>query len=141
MNLRSPKQRRDEDALFEETLHAGVMNNALTNHLFNDQLQKAGLRFASELMTAMGHPTRLRIVSALRNEPMTVNHIANDLDVHQANISQHLAVLLRAGVVTREPVGTARRYHLRDESLGKICDIVEQFWQSHREDIAAEKLG
>ncbi|MCH8273527.1 MAG: winged helix-turn-helix transcriptional regulator [Armatimonadetes bacterium] len=130
-----------EDPLEAETLFASLRSVAPDLGLFEEQREKAGTRFASELMTALGHPTRLRIVVALRRRPLTVSHLASLLGVSQANTSQHLGVLLRAGALVRETEGAARRYSLRGPQIGRVLDLVEGFWESHREDIAAEHVG
>jgi ArsR family transcriptional regulator len=109
--------------------------------LFGDQVEQAGLRFCAELLDSLGHPTRLRIAYLLRKSPLTVNAISTELNIPQANVSQHLAVMTRAGALTKESAGTARLYSLREPGLAKILDKIEAFWQVHREDIAAERVG
>lgn len=103
--------------------------------------ESSASQFASELLTSLGHPTRLRIVGLLRKQPMTVGQISSNLNVSQANVSQHLAVLTRAGALVRASDGATRRYSLRSTNIGKILDMVEAFRQAHSEDLASEAAG
>ena len=93
-------------------------------------------RFAAEVLAALANPTRLRIVNLLRKQPLAVGHLATALSLTQANASQHLAILLRAGVLVRESEGTTRRYSLRSAKIPKLIDLIEEFRQAHREDLA-----
>lgn len=126
-----------EEALEAQTL-SGILRGLPTlEHL-------AGLssaRFAAELLTSLGHPTRLRIVALLRRAPMTVGQITTALEISQANASQHLGVLLRSGALIRESDGASRRYSLRSQEIAKVVDLIETFRQTHWEDLASELVG
>lgn len=67
---------------------------------------------------------------------MSVTELANRLGVSQSNVSQHLAVLARAGALTRKEEGTARLYSVRDDRLVEILRLVEEFRLEHRDDLA-----
>ena len=83
---------------------------------------------AAGFMKALAHRTRLAIVRELGNGEKCVTDIEDLLDVRQANISQHLAILRREGIVECRREGKSRCYHLKDptrlmrllDSLGKI---------------------
>lgn len=109
--------------------------------LFAEQWERAARGFVSGVLDALGHPTRLAIVLHLRKRPMLVSELVEALKVSQANVSQHLGVLVRAGVLVREAKGTARRYSLRGGEISRILDMAYEFWLKHREDIFAERLG
>ncbi len=61
----------------------------------------------------------------------TVNEVAATLDLAQSGTSQHLAILTRAGVLTVNPRGTARVYHVRGPRIRLILDLIEEFCQVH----------
>ncbi len=109
--------------------------------LFAEQWERAGRSFVSGVLDALGHPTRLAIVLHLRKRPMSVRELVQALKVSQANVSQHLGVLVRAGILVREVQGTVRRYSLRGEEIGRILDMAYEFWLKYREDIFAERSG
>lgn len=85
----------------------------------------------SQLFAAMSHPTRLRIVELLSEGPRSVTDIADKLQVGQSGISQHLAILTRAGVLAVEPVGVVRLYRVRGPRIVKILNLIEEFCTVH----------
>lgn len=73
----------------------------------------------------LGDSTRLAILrTLLERGELNVGEIVARLDTTQANVSKHLGVLLRAGIVSRRPLGTTAYYSIADPSLGQLCDIV-----------------
>lgn len=58
-----------------------------------------GLKRQAKILKALGHPTRLQIVTALAESPWCVCKLADELGVRQPYLSQHLAYLRQAGVV------------------------------------------
>lgn len=87
---------------------------------------------------ALSEPTRLRILSLLREGERNVGELAQLCDYTSANISRHLAVLSKHGLVARENRGTSVYYRIADESVYQLCDLVcgsiaRQFEQSARE--------
>jgi len=49
---------------------------------------------------ALGDPTRIRIVAALRNGELCVCELADALDISQSSLSSHLQICRQAGVLT-----------------------------------------
>jgi DNA-binding transcriptional ArsR family regulator len=66
---------------------------------------------------ALGHPTRLRLLFALGQQPATISQLAAALDSHKGNIAHHLKVLAEAGLVrpahARQVRGGTERYFVR----------------------------
>ena len=54
---------------------------------------------ASELLKAMGNPIRLMILCSLVEAERSVGELNELIDVSQATVSQHLAILRREGLV------------------------------------------
>jgi len=54
----------------------------------------------AELFRTLGHPVRIRVLELLGNGPLAVRDLLADLAIEASNLSQQLAVLRRAGVVT-----------------------------------------
>ncbi len=86
---------------------------------------------ASQLFAALSHPTRLRIVELLGTDERTVNEIAAELVLGQSGISQHLAVLERAGVLAVEQRGVSRFYRVRGPRIQAVLNLIEEFCQTH----------
>ena len=72
----------------------------------------------------IGEPMRIRILDQLREGPMTVNELTAALGATQQNVSKHLGVLTRAGVVGRERDGNRVRCFIADETVFELCEIV-----------------
>lgn len=125
-----------EDDLERQTL-AGSLRSVETDSLLLSELAGgADNRYAAEILGALANPTRLRIIGLLRKQPLSVGQLAGALALTQANASQHLAIMLRAGILVRESEGTTRRYSLRSATILKVVDLLEEFRQAHREDLA-----
>ena len=67
------------------------------------------LRIA-DMIRALGHPVRLRIVEALQRGECCVSELQDTLGLPQAVTSQHLAKLKAAGILTCRRDGTNVRY-------------------------------
>jgi DNA-binding transcriptional ArsR family regulator len=78
--------------------------------------------------TALGDPTRRAIVECLAERPRAVGEIADVLPISRPAVSQALAILKAAGLVTDRPDGTRRVYRLSPEGLGALRDQLETFW-------------
>lgn len=77
--------------------------------------------------SALGEPSRLQIVSLLREGPRSVGEIVDALAMRQPQVSKHLSALSKAGLVAAEPVARRRIYRLEPEALHRIRDWVESF--------------
>jgi DNA-binding transcriptional ArsR family regulator len=73
---------------------------------------------------ALSEPTRLQILNLLRTGERSVGELAQLCGFTSANISRHLALLTRQGLVERESRGTSGYYRIADESVYALCDLV-----------------
>lgn len=89
-------------------------------------------RFKAGIFQALAHPSRIAIVELLRDEgEIPVTRIQEQLGLEQANVSQHLAVLRGKQIVTSRKEGNQVFYALRDPILGKILNLMRQYFQAH----------
>ncbi len=58
---------------------------------------------------------------------MSVGEVSTALDIGQSSVSQHLAALLRTGVLNVTPRGTTRLYHVRGPRIGKLLELIREF--------------
>jgi len=79
-------------------------------------------------MDALGDRTRRRILELLRNGPLAVGEIADELPVSRPAVSQHLRVLREAGLVTERRNGTRRIYRVDPGGVGELRDYFDAFW-------------
>jgi len=73
---------------------------------------------------ALSEPTRLQILNLLRQEERNVGELAQLCGFTAANISRHLTMLTKHGLVARESRGTSAYYRIADESVYELCDLV-----------------
>jgi DNA-binding transcriptional ArsR family regulator len=72
----------------------------------------------------LSEPTRLQILNFLRQGERNVGELAQLCGYTAANVSRHLAMLTRRGLVARESRGTSVYYRIADESVYVLCDLV-----------------
>jgi DNA-binding transcriptional ArsR family regulator len=73
---------------------------------------------------ALGDPTRLRILRALKAGEMTVHDLVALFTWTQPNISRHLSILSRAGLVRKTKRGPFVYYSISDPRVFHLCDNV-----------------
>ena len=89
-------------------------------------------RFKAGLFQALANPTRIAIVELLRDEgEVSVSRIHEHLGLEQANASQHLAILRAKQMVLGRKEGNQVFYSLRDPILGKVLNLMRQYYQTH----------
>ena len=72
----------------------------------------------------LADPTRLRILSCLCNGERPVREVVELVGLTQANISRHLNILYRSGVVDRRREGNSVFYRVIDPNFVDICRTV-----------------
>ncbi len=87
-------------------------------------------RFKADIFHALGHPTRIAIVETLRNGEKSAGQIIEELEIEQANASQHLTVLRSKQVVVNRKEGNQVFYSLRDPVLVEVLDILKRYFYS-----------
>ena len=80
---------------------------------------------AVRLLKLLADPTRLRIVRALLHGEHSVNQLADHVGARQAAVSQHLAKLRWAGVVTSRRDGNHIHYRVTDDHVARL--VAEAF--------------
>lgn len=79
-------------------------------------------------LAALAEPRRRAILQLVRDQPRSVNEIADRFDVTQQAVSQHLRVLRDAGLVEVHPHGSRRLYVLRPEGLSSVESFLAGLW-------------
>ncbi|MFH1792964.1 MAG: metalloregulator ArsR/SmtB family transcription factor [Pseudomonadota bacterium] len=78
---------------------------------------------------AISDSNRRTILEELRRSPRTVNELASGLPVSRPAVSQHLKVLLDAGLVSVRAEGTRRIYAVENAGFLRLNLWLDQFWQ------------
>ena len=87
-----------------------------------------------DVFGAISHPARRRMLDLLVEDDRSVNAIAGHFQMSRPAVSQHLRILLDAGLVTEQRHGRERRYHVVPNGLGPVRDWIasyERFWDDH----------
>jgi DNA-binding transcriptional ArsR family regulator len=87
-----------------------------------------------DVFGAISHPARRRMLDLLLEADRSVSTIAGHFQMSRPAVSQHLRILLDAGLVTEERHGRERHYHLVPAPLGPVRDWIanyERFWDDH----------
>jgi DNA-binding transcriptional ArsR family regulator len=87
-------------------------------------LDDRALGHVAEFFRALSEPLRLKILNALRDKAYNVGELTDMLDCSQANVSKHLATLMRHGFVERSAQGTNSFYRIADPRVYQLCDLV-----------------
>jgi DNA-binding transcriptional ArsR family regulator len=81
----------------------------------------------AELFRALAHPARVRALEVLAEGERSVGELLPLLGIESSHLSQQLAVLRRAGVVTSRREGTSVIYELRDPSVADFLAAAKRF--------------
>lgn len=79
----------------------------------------------AKLFRGFGDPSRLGILDALRNGPLTVSEIVEATGLSQPNVSNHLGCLRDCGLVVAEQEGRYVTYHVSDDRVGEVLALAE----------------
>ena len=79
----------------------------------------------AKLFRGFADPSRLGILVALRNGPLTVSEIVEATSLSQPNVSNHLGCLRDCGLVAAEQQGRYVTYHLSDDRVGELIALAE----------------
>jgi DNA-binding transcriptional ArsR family regulator len=79
-------------------------------------------------LTALADPTRRAIFERLADRPCAVGELAKELPVSRPAVSQHLKVLLDAGLVSARSEGSRRIYGIDPDGVGALRAYLDRFW-------------
>lgn len=89
------------------------------------------IELQSQLLKALAHPRRLQIIHLLRSQELCVSDIRTRLDLPQANVSQHLIILRKAGILTTKREGKQIVYKLAKSKMAELSDMLRTDKQSN----------
>ena len=83
------------------------------------------IEIQAKLFRGFADPSRLGILDALRNGPLTVSEIVEATRLSQPNVSNHLGCLRDCGLVAAEQQGRYVTYHLSDDRVGELIALAD----------------
>lgn len=96
-------------------------------------MYKQVFRQHAQLLKALASPKRLEVVHLLQQGELCVGEMSRMLGIRQANLSQHLMVLRRVGVVKTHRMGKEVCYALAHRNFSKASNLMRQ--------VLLQKLG
>ncbi len=98
-----------------ETMKQSKMEKSLLQKVFQMQC---------EICKALGHPIRLAIVERLHAGETAASDLIVDLAISKANLSKHMGLLVRSGIVDSRRDGRQILYRLTDPEIHRACAIM-----------------
>ena len=95
----------------------------------------------ADAMRALGHPVRLSILRILaeKHSDCCCTDVTECLPLAQSTVSQHIKVLLDAGLVQRNPKGTRNCYSLNTQRLEALNGAFSGLYSGLAADLAARR--
>jgi DNA-binding transcriptional ArsR family regulator len=83
-------------------------------------------------------PNRRRLLHLLIRGEQAVGELSAHFTVSRSAVSQHLLLLEQAGLVAARKEGRNRFYRLNPEGMGRLRELVEQFWTDELDLLASD---
>jgi DNA-binding transcriptional ArsR family regulator len=90
------------------------------SHPLPDEL----VELIAERFRALSEPTRIKLLDRLREGEATVLDLTDAIGTTQQNVSKHLGLLHRGGIVARRRQGNFVYYSIADAGIVGLCDTV-----------------
>lgn len=84
------------------------------------------IELQAKLFRGFSDPSRLSVLEALREGPLTVGEIVEATKLSQPNASNHLSCLRDCGLVTAEQDGRFVYYQLSDERVKQLLRLADE---------------
>ncbi len=95
-----------------------------TTSVIPHPLPDALIEMIAERFRILGEPMRIRLLDVLREGEANVQQLQEATGASQQNVSKHLGVLLRAGLLARRKHGNFAVYAIADEGVFELCEHV-----------------
>lgn len=90
----------------------------------------------AKLFRGLADPSRLAILTALRERPLSVGEIVAQTELSQPNVSNHLRCLSECGLVAGLPEGRFVHYRLSDPRVERMLRMADELLQGAAKSIA-----
>lgn len=89
------------------------------------------LELHARVCKTMAHPVRIALLNALREGERGVGYLAEAIDMPQATVSQHLAVLRNMGLLKNRRQGSEVYYRVAYPKMIQACDLLREVLFEH----------
>jgi len=100
------------------------MNTSKKRPIAHPLLSEEALRLVASRFRTLSDPSRLRLLNLLMQGESGVQELVEATGLEQSNVSRHLSLLRRDGIVERRAVGNRALYSIQDPSIERLCEIV-----------------
>jgi ArsR family transcriptional regulator len=90
------------------------------------QVSRPLYQLKAEFFKTLGHPARIRVLELLSQREHAVSEMLPEVAIEPANLSQQLAVLRRAGLVTTRKVGSTVFYSLTSPYVAELLAVARR---------------
>ncbi len=89
-------------------------------------MRRRGTQLRAKLFRGLADPSRLGVLEALRDGPLSAGEVVARTGLSQSNTSMHLACLAKCGLVTWEREGKFVHYEIADKRVVRLLDQAEE---------------
>lgn len=89
-------------------------------------------KYTADVLSAIGHPNRIRILECLKEGTHCNCELAPVLRMEQSNLSRHLKILLQAGLLISWKDGVRVNFRVADDSVYQILDLAKTLMTRER---------
>lgn len=100
------------------------------SHYFSLSRHSEELARAALILKSMAHPMRLKLLCTLRNDEWSIAELTDRVGTTQTNVSQHLGVLLKGGLISRRRRGRNHLYQISDKQTLQFIRLVREVFCS-----------
>lgn len=86
-------------------------------------MNKSRNELQADVLSALAHPNRIRILELLQKGISCNCELAPELELEQSNLSRHLKLLVQAGVLVSWKEGLRVNFKVADQRVFKILDL------------------
>ena len=83
-----------------------------------------------ELLRVVAHPTRIKLLEELTYGVKCVSDLEEHLEVSQPNVSQHLSLLRRYGIIDYYVDGKLKCYFLVDPIIPDLLEVLKKSYSA-----------
>lgn len=88
------------------------------------KLSPVAISMMADFFKVLAEESRIQILCQLKSGKKNVSEIIEATGLGQANVSKHLKILKKAGIVSREPQGINVYYKIANPFIFELCDLV-----------------
>jgi DNA-binding transcriptional ArsR family regulator len=80
----------------------------------------------ADFLKSLAHPVRVKVVNMLEAGERCVCELIEEIEIEQSNLSQHLAVMKRQGLIDSRKEGTKVFYRIKTPAVTEVLRAVEK---------------